>query len=245
VKFDNASSSRDPTAHCITDAGYLLTGAGSCPCCWPEALCSALQHQPWVWRLLQARIHLLSWSSRSICLLACWHRCSGIIGLCLCLRLSDIGTTVALSCQALRTPRPCATGVCTSRRSRGAEPRTLFLAHERGSVFMQTFDSLTPILHLSPLIISRSTMSPRLPCQSGRDRFSGSRRSILEASPDHQIVEPQAFPLFRLADGPLPKLLLQVATTIFCPDRQRRHYCGWGRFTLGVQLGGRDLQGGT
>jgi hypothetical protein len=60
---------------------------------------------------------------------------------------------------------------------------------------------------------------------------------MLEASPDHQIVEPQAFPLLRLADGPLPKLLLQVAVTIFCPDRQRRHYCGWRRFTLGSDWG--------
>jgi hypothetical protein len=134
------------SAHCITDVCYLSTGAGSCPCCWPAALCSTSHGYS---ACLQTRVHLLSrsWSSRSNLhlsarLLASLQR----IMSSLYLRLSDIGTTVASSCQALRTPGPCVTGVCTS----GAEPRTLFLAHKHGSVFMQSFDSLTPILHLSP-----------------------------------------------------------------------------------------------
>jgi hypothetical protein len=106
-----------------------------------QAMGIALAYRP------ESTFSLGLWSSRSNLhlsarLLASLQR----IMSSLYLRLSDIGTTVASSCQALRTPGPCVTGVCTS----GAEPRTLFLAHKHGSVFMQSFDSLTPILHLSP-----------------------------------------------------------------------------------------------
>jgi hypothetical protein len=156
------------SAHCMTDVCYLSTGAGSCPCCWPAALCSTSHGYS---ACLQARIHLLSWSWSSrfkLHLSARLLASSQRIMSSLYLRLSDIGATVASSCQALRSPGPCATGVCTSRRPCGAEPRTLILrAQPRFCLYAQF---RLPYAHPASVTTAQhlcSSMSPRLPCQSG------------------------------------------------------------------------------
>jgi hypothetical protein len=153
------------------------------------------------------RIHLLSWSSLNLIHLQMYladivaaHTSS------LCLKLFDVGTTIASSCQALRTCGRVQPGVCALLLRTAlwirelAEPQSLSLAHNRGSEMCGTLSPLRPfcICH-HRFVISFNHVDGvmiAMPERSG-NRFSGLRgcwnRGRLAGS--HEVVGPRPSPL--------------------------------------------------